>query len=435
MLHQSTSDQLPDEFESAAIQLLLPEAEKNSEVSHQRRQQALDLVGAHLPFLTFKGGRLYYKGSDRSGFFIPVAARLTVAQSAHYSPSSGHLGVDKTLSRLQEVAWWPSIVKDVTQMVKSCDICIRSKPRAGVTAPVHPLPVEECFGRVHFDLMGPLPVTANGNRYIFTAIDAATKFIVLHAIRDREAQTVAKALADQVFMPFGFPTKLVLDGAAENTAALQQQLLAHMGVAVHITTPYHPQSNGLIERAHRTINQILRAITDPSQQHWDESLPYVAHAMNTSEASATGYTPFFLMHGRHPRTVVAATVETPAIPKEFPDWYKQMMEARRHAAENDEASRTYDHDPQPTSSAHVGDLVLVKFKKTKRGKSLKLLPVQQGPYKVMALHNDTAQLQHVHQPEDRLKRHVSLLVPYTIPPENMTPELHYDIDVILVRWK
>jgi len=116
-------------------------------------------------------------------------------------------------------------------------------------APLFPLPlISEPFEKVAIDIVGPLPTTAAGNCFILTVIDLGS-FI---ALPSHTAADVATALC-QVFSRFGFASVILSDQSSDFTSQLMQVFLHDLNIAQVRCSPYHPQSNGTIQRFHRTL--------------------------------------------------------------------------------------------------------------------------------------------------------------------------------------
>ena len=115
------------------------------------------------------------------------------------------------------------------------------------------------------DIMGPLPTSKNGNRYILVASD----YLDAYAIPNQEAITVARKLVDNMFCHFSLPEQLHIDMDAQ----LESKLIKEICTLLHInkthTTPYHPRSDGLVERLNRTIQAML-AIAMDEKEEWEK---------------------------------------------------------------------------------------------------------------------------------------------------------------------
>ena len=150
------------------------------------------------------------------------------------------------------------------------------------------------------DIVGPFPTTANGNKYILVASDYFTKLVEAYAIPNQEATTVAGKLVDNMFCHFGLPQQLHSDMGAQFKSRVVREMCSMLHIKKTHTTPYHPQGDGLVERANCTIQNMLKTATNSQANDWENCLPKVCLAYNTSKHASTGYTPFYLMFGRQP---------------------------------------------------------------------------------------------------------------------------------------
>jgi hypothetical protein len=357
------------------------------------------------------------------GFYIPVSRREFLLTHAHGAATGGHFSARATLRKLAGVAWWPDMKKDVESLVGLCGACQRNKVSRRIVGEVQPYEIAHVMERVHLDLVGPLPVTRRGNQYIMTARDSLTNYTVLTAIPDKSATSVASAMVRSVYLRLGFPQRIVTDGGKEFVNSLNASISSQLGIAHAQSSPYHPATNGEIERSHREVETILRCVTDPDQSRWDLDLPLAEWAMNSTWTRANGSTPFFLMHGRHARTVVDALVDTPVSePTSQMSWAHKLQEARRVAAALSGMSRRItppekrvDAEEDRPKSLKVGDLVLVEYTGALRaGLAKKLRPLRRGPYRVVSVKPDgvSGELEHVSYPQDRIVRHVQHLTKY-----------------------
>lgn len=106
----------------------------------------------------------------------PSQCRRLVIQIAHLVPMAGHLGRDKTTNRILQRFYWPTIFQDVANYCKSCGSCQKTTANRLCPVPLIPLPiVEEPFKRIAMDIVGPLPKSRSGKRYILVICDYATR--------------------------------------------------------------------------------------------------------------------------------------------------------------------------------------------------------------------------------------------------------------------
>uniref|UniRef100_A0A669DG53 Gypsy retrotransposon integrase-like protein 1 n=1 Tax=Oreochromis niloticus TaxID=8128 RepID=A0A669DG53_ORENI len=181
---------------------------------------------------------------------IPRDYRSGILQLAHEHPWSGHLGITKTYDRVLQHFFWPGLKKDVAKFCKTCQVCqIVGKPNQTVPpAPLKPIPVVgEPFERVLVDCVGPLPRTKAGNQFLLTIMCATTRFPEAIPLRKITAPTVIKALL-KFFSTFGLPRVVQTDQGSNFQSKLFKQTLQSLGIKHIPSSPYHPQSQGALER-------------------------------------------------------------------------------------------------------------------------------------------------------------------------------------------
>lgn len=382
--------------------------------------------------LALVGGRLTREGH---GFYCPIHRREDALFQAHDAPMAGHFGRDVTIQRLVGTVWWPGMKKDVANYVRLCSSCQRNKKRDGSTVEPAAWPIAACFQRCHMDLVGPLSDNPEGYRYLFTLVDSATKFIVARPIKDKTANTIVKTLIESVILNFGVPECIVSDNAKEFLSELNTELLSQLGITARHSAPFHPQGNGQIERQHLTLAMVLRSMIHPDQHNWPDMVPYACFAVNTARHRTIGTTPFFLMFGRKPRTILEETFRVPSEETTVSEWLVALKKARAVAASLDGVARNVDRTPQEPAF-RVGDHVWVQFTQTRKGKSKKLMPVKQGPYTILEVINGvTAKLQHIEFKKDIIVRHFSFLEKVQGSLDDVAPEEHWEVDRIVDQKK
>jgi hypothetical protein len=252
-----------------------------------------------------EASRKQTQGSNR--LVAPQSLRDKLMHLAHDIPASGHLGVAKTKARLSYHFYWPHMSKQVTQYVRSCDICQRlGKGQKPHPAPLIPLPlVTEPFSRIAIDIVGPLPVCPkSGNRFILTVLDLATHYPEAIPLPDHTAQRVATALAS-VFSRFGFPNECLSDQGTDFMSQLMQIFMQDFKITQIRCSAWHPQSNGACERFHRTMKSMIRSLTVEFKDAWDECLPWVLFAYREIPMETLGFSPFEMLFGRNVRGPLA----------------------------------------------------------------------------------------------------------------------------------
>ena len=143
-----------------------------------------------------------------------------------------------------------------------------------------------------------------------------------------EAETVAKIIVEQVVTRFGMPTYIHSDQGRQYESNLFNEMCAFLNIKKTRTTPYHPQSDGIVERFNKTLVTMLSAFVGDHQRDWDIYLPFVMMAYRSAEHETTGCTPNYLMLGREVSTPLDIMYEMPVAIKEIPtnQWVWEIKE-------------------------------------------------------------------------------------------------------------
>jgi hypothetical protein len=237
--------------------------------------------------------------------------RSSIIQRIHQQ--SGHYGVRRTANLVAASHWWRTLYTDVAAEVRKCEACDRVRASFNSLQPqLQPLPIEPMFYRWGMDLAGEFPVTSRGNKWVLIAVEHFSKHLELIPLRDKTAAETAAAAA-QILCRFGAPAEVVTDGGGEWQAEFDQ-LLASCFVDHRVTSPHHPQANGLSERLVQVTKRGLRKLCETKgTTQWDLELPWVALGYRCSKQSSTGFSPYELLYARQPvyPSAVAAKMEEP----------------------------------------------------------------------------------------------------------------------------
>ena len=259
----------------------------------------------------YRDGMLYRtwkpQGAEAGGpqeyeqLVLPSQCRGAVLRLAHEVPMAGHLGVTKTKDRVLQRYYWPGVFKDVAQYCRSCEVCQRSTPRRPLRAEMIPMPLmTRPFERIAMDIVGPLPQSKSGNRFILTIVDYATRYPEAIALPSTEASRIAKELVTY-FSRVGIPEEILSDQGANFMSGLLQEVYQLLHIRRIRTSPYHPQTDGLVERFNGTLKGMLRKFVGRGRSDWDDYLPYLLFAYREVPQETTGFSPFELLYGRRVR--------------------------------------------------------------------------------------------------------------------------------------
>lgn len=258
-------------------------------------------------YFTYKSEILYRVFKSKVGnriyqIVLPENLRNTVLDMAHNIPLAGHLGNKKTRERILQNFFWPGIFIDVARYCRSCPECQRSTSKTKV--PKVPLvsipPMDEPFRRVAIDIVGPLPMTEQKNRYILVVCDYATRFPEAVPLKVQTAESVADALI-QIFTRVGLPQEILSDQGSNFMSKMMVELCKLLQIKKLASSPYHPETNGLTERFNGTLKGMLKCYAQQEPQKWDKQLPFLLFAYREVPQETTGFSPFELLYGRHVR--------------------------------------------------------------------------------------------------------------------------------------
>jgi len=246
--------------------------------------------------------------------------------------------------------------------------------------------------KVHIDLTGLHVTSRHGNKYILTAICVFTKYLIAVQIREKTSITVARALVRHVYLVHGTAEVLAHDQGGEFWSLVMKELAQLLDIQVSMITSHRPQSNGVVERVHQTMHTVFAKIVSSNQRDWCELTSHVCFAYNTAVHASSTYSPYYLLHLRHPKTPLELLIEKPtaAAAQSNDEYVQQTAERMRQTyavvrehlkASFDRNKRRYDSRVK-SSHFDVGDFVYYYVPKNHYGKNRKWAMDNRGPYRV-----------------------------------------------------
>uniref|UniRef100_A0A2N9GLE6 Uncharacterized protein n=1 Tax=Fagus sylvatica TaxID=28930 RepID=A0A2N9GLE6_FAGSY len=222
-----------------------------------------------------------------------------VIREVHEGICGNHSGARALAHKLTRAGYyWPSLLHDAAQYVKTCDKCQRfaNIPRAPpeeITPMTSPWP----FSQWGLDIMGPFPVGTKQAKFLVVAIDYFTKWVEAEPLATITEKNVKNFVWKGVICRFGIPRVLVSDNGKQFDNGPFRDLCAQLNIKNHYSSPRHPQANGQVEVTNRTLLKQIKTRLEGAKGLWVEELPSILWAYRTTVRVPTGETPFKLTFG------------------------------------------------------------------------------------------------------------------------------------------
>lgn len=192
--------------------------------------------------------------------------------------------------------------EDISAYIASCKVCQKNKkPYRSPRAELGQMTVGAPLDRLSTDILGPLPETPRGNKYILTATDHFSNWVEIIPIPDLTAATTARVLLNEVIGRYGCPDTILSDEGRNYESKIFQELCQLLEIKKKRTTPRHPQCNGKTERFNRTLLKMIKSYIKNDRKDWDLYLGCMGAAYRSSVHESTGVTPNLIMLGREVR--------------------------------------------------------------------------------------------------------------------------------------
>ena len=355
-------------------------------------------------------GELMLQDETTLKLVVPEVIKNDILKNYH--DRIGHPGIDKTLTEISSRYVWPEMQTDVRAFISSCHVCQISKPNLKPKQP--PLGQSETAAFPHellaFDLIGPLPVTDRDYRYVLVGTDLFTKKIYTAPLTSKHADTISMEIERILCANPVLPKSILTDHGREFFGVTT--LCESFGIQHNKSPPYHPQTNGAVERMNQTLKQRLFELDNNA--NWDERLNQITHSINCSKNVVTGYSPFELETGVKGQNLFD--------PIEMQRQHAMDPETLRRIAlqriEIEKANRIEKHDKPNFEPFTVDQLVLAKNHREKMPRFL-------GPFIITKVRADglSYEIKELDSQATQI-RSVGDLKPYTLRQQTVEPGEH-----------
>ena len=220
----------------------------------------------------FNNGHLYFRGC----MYVPPTAQSSLLHSIHDSPLTGHLSHFHTKAVVKRDFWWPGLSVFVSKFVAGCAVCQQNKVNTHLTSPpLVPIPSSTTlpFKQLFVDLIMDLP-TSNGLDSLMVVVDhGLTKGVILAPCSKMiNANRVAQLFFNFVFKHFGLYDSIISDRGPQFASAFARELACILKYDVHLSTAYHPQTDGKTERTNQEIGTYLWIFCTHNPRKWAQFL-------------------------------------------------------------------------------------------------------------------------------------------------------------------
>ena len=273
---------------------------------------------------------------------VPVGRRRALLELAH-DKIGCHLGIRKTKERIGLSFMWPTMIKDVIDYCRSCEVCQRKAPityRDRVPIEGGVVSIEPVFSHFYVDALGPLFNHKVEYNYCIVFLDHTSRFPHAVAVRNLTAKSCCDAMLS-LFQFTGFPIKVTSDNAGNFTAELTREFLKRVGCSPIWCTPRHPEANS-VERTIGTIKAMIAKVAQQYPHSWHRYIGLILFALRESVNETTGQSPYTLVYGRLPVGPLAVLKNMWVNEDDFPTpKNKSTAEFLKELRERLEVARSY----------------------------------------------------------------------------------------------
>jgi predicted aspartyl protease len=252
----------------------------------------------------FRDGKLYKDkdGKHRERIVPTIVERTAIAKQIHYL---GHPKQNRLRRLILQNHYWPGTDQTAKQVCDNCPTCQSASQGGIIPREIRPIPVYGALERWHLDLIGPFPTSSSGNKYIVVAVDSVTKWPEAAAITHKTADQIKVWFWEAIICRYGTPQEVITDNGAEFKGGFAA-LLQKCDVTHHLTSPHHPQANGLVERMNQTVKNSLKRDANSAGNNWDRKLSLILLGIRAAHQATIKMPPCEALYGHRIRLPVIA---------------------------------------------------------------------------------------------------------------------------------
>ena len=314
---------------------------------------------------------------------VPERKAESIIKEVH---RQGHLGEHKTWKAFNRKYFTPGGKQKCREIVRTCPECqlgkdykVKHLPKGNINSPGP-------WETVSIDIIGPLPVDGRSNRFIVTIMDVYSRYLIAVPVKNHKAATVSRCLYESVVAYFGAPRSILSDRGTEFTSVIWETLSEMLGAKIKLTAPYYPQGNAVIERSHRTLNNMLRTmLLEKERREWSSLIPSIMLYMNSMVQEKTGVSAGEILFGRNPNLPSDISFSpVTSLSNDREGYVKQLKKDLQDIRQK--LSRVLGQEPNQSSNPFsVGEKIIVAVLPHER--TDKLMAKWKGPFVVTNIPN------------------------------------------------
>ncbi|GJZ57305.1 reverse transcriptase domain-containing protein [Tanacetum coccineum] len=316
---------------------------------------------------TIEDGVLY-----RKSYLVPLMRYVGplhanyVIREVHIGSCGMHDGPRQVVAKAMNLGYfWPSMHRDARELIRGMDI------------------------------VGPLPEGPGRVKYLIVAINYFTKWMEAKPLATITGKQVVNFTYDNIVCRFGIPATIITDNGTQFVNDPFKKWAEKLKIQLISTSVYHPQGNGAVERANKSLLRGIKTRLEKGGSAWAEEVPNVLWAHRTMKKTSNGETPFSLTYGTEaviPAEIGMPTHRTSSVNEKTNDQELRLnlnlLEERREIAAIREARykqqvEKYYNKKVRHVQFKVGEFVLRRNEVSRAANTGKLGPTWEGPYKVI----------------------------------------------------
>ena len=389
----------PQQEKNLIAAIKQPKVQKNLESELQREQEKdtrIQLIKQEI-----KNGKLQkqyeirdnilfkLKKNNESRYYLPDSLIDPVFKQYHEAIEAGHFGFKPTIQKIKQDFWFPEMNEIIQQKIAACEKCQIYKSKTFKEGKSKGMKVaDNPMERIQIDMIGPFTPSTTGNTVVLVAADTLTRFGMARPFKKGNSKDVINFL-ETIINQYGCMRILQSDNGKIFTSNDVKRFAEMNQITLINSTPYHPQTNGLVERLNREIKTRMGIYTERADE-WDIYLQKLMFSYNNSIKSELGKSPFQLLHGYEPRSIIHNRFEINPKYKD-PDVSTTRKEIKEKLEEISQKSANERNLTQKEPNLKRGDLARVKPVPYTTGPSF-MKHKFSGKYIVLDTYDSTARL-------------------------------------------